>query len=314
MAHAFESGFFVNTPAWHGLGNVIHEAPTVQEGIIQAGLQWDVKLENLFMKDGRSVTHNAVIREDNNKVLGVVGPNWTPLQNLEAFDFFNSFLEEGHVKLESAGSLREGKIVWVLAKLSGAEGEVIKGDKIERYFLLSNGHDGKRAVSMGFTDVRVVCQNTLEMADRSEASKLIRVIHSKQVKHNMKTIKEIVDFGSERFVADMEKMKQLTRRGINQDDVRKFVEAVFFSKADLEKSVRMQNKFGTYMSKINELLETGAGSDIAGVRGTQYGLYNAATEFLTHHITDNDDRRLSQLWFGTTKQLNANALAYLLAA
>jgi hypothetical protein len=96
--------------------------------------------------------------------------------------------------------------------------------------------------------------------------------------------------------------------------VKKFVEAVFFSKADLEKSVRMANKRDLYLTKINELLEVGAGSDIAGVRGTKYGLYNAATEFLTHHITDNDDRRLSQLWFGVNKQLNENALAYLLTA
>lgn len=312
MAHAFESGFFVNQPAWHGLGNVIKTAPTVQEGIIQAGLQWEVETKPLYMSDGRMVTHNAVVRDDTDAILGVVGPNWTPLQNLDAFDFFNDFLDSNDVTLEAAGSLREGKIVWVLAKLKDATGEVIKNDPIERYFLLSNGHDGKRAVSMGFTDVRVVCQNTLEMADRSASSKLIRVIHSKQVKKNVNAIKDIVDMSQQRFRADLDKLKTLTKSGVNQEDIKKFVQVVFFKDSELS-STRSLNKHLSIVDKINELIEVGAGSDITGVRGTKYGLYQATTEFLTHHSHKNDDQRLSMLWFGKTKEINASALSYLMA-
>lgn len=312
MAHEFESGFFVAQPAWHNLGNLIKTAPTVQEGIIQANLQWSVETKPLYMADGRPVTHRAVVREDNNKVLGVVGPNWTPLQNLDAFDFFNDFIDSKEVSLESAGSLREGKIVWVLAKINRAVGEVISGDPIERYFLLSNGHDGKRAVSMGFTDVRVVCKNTLEMADSSANSKLIRVIHSKQIKQNVKTIQDVVRMSEERFSADLEKMRALTRKGINQEDVKKFVNYVFFNNQDL-KSTRANNKFSLITSKIEELIEVGMGADITGVKGTKYGLYNAATEYLTHHIHQDDDKRVSMMWFGKSKEQNKSALEYLLA-
>lgn len=314
MAHNFESGFFVNTPAWHNLGNVIENAPTVQEGIIQAGLQWDVTTHPLYMEDKRIVTHKAVLREDSKKILGVVGPNWTPLQNLEAFDFFNDFLESGEVELETAGSLRDGKIVWVLAKLKNATQEAIAGDPINRYFLLSNGHDGKRAVGMGFTDVRVVCNNTLTMAENSTQSKLIKVIHSKQIKRNVKTVRDVIDFSSQRFVADMEKMKKLTRSGINQNDIKKFVEVVFFPKFVLDDaSTRSKNKFTDIYDKINQLCEVGAGADIAGVKGTKYGLYQATTEYLTHHIHENDEQRLSQLWFGKSKEYSTTALSYLLA-
>lgn len=313
MAHNFESGFFVNTPAWHGLGNVIHEAPSVREGIIQAGLQWDVVTKPLFTADGTPVTHKAVIREDKNQVLGVVGPNWTPLQNMEAFDFFDGFLDTKEVDLESAGSLREGKIVWVLAKVKKGIGEVIKNDPIERYFLLSNGHDGKRAVSLGFTDVRVVCQNTLNLAESSAASKLIRVIHSKNVKQNTKEIKSIIDFSNERFVADLEKLKKLTKSGINQDDIKKYVEVLFFNSKEIT-STRATNKLTNIVQKINELIEVGAGADIPGVKGTKYGLYQATTEYLTHHITDDADKRLSMLWFGKNGEINKHALEYLLVA
>lgn len=315
MAHNFESGFFVNTPAWHGLGNLIENAPTVQEGIIKAGLQWGVETKPLFMADGRKVTHNAVVRDDNDSILGVVGPNWTPLQNMDAFDFFNDFLDSGEVELETAGSLREGRIVWVLAKLKNATQEALKNDPIDRYFLLSNGHDGKRAVSMGFTDVRVVCNNTLNLADNSASSKLIKVIHSKQVKQNVKTIRDVIDFSHQRFAADMEKMRALTKSGINQNDVKKFVEVIFFPKivGKDEISTRSKNKFQSTLDKINELIEVGAGSNIAGVKGTKYGLYQATTEYLTHHAFTNDDQRLTQMWFGKSKDQSIDALNYLLA-
>lgn len=313
MAHEFQSGFFVNTPAWHNLGKVIQQAPTVKDGIILAGLDWQVSTKDLFLEDKRTVSHKAVLRNDNNKILGVVGPNWTPFQNEESFSFFNDFLETNEVSLETAGSLREGKTVWVLAKIKNAIGEVVKNDPIERYFLLSNGHDGKRSVSLGFTDTRVVCQNTLNLADTSESSKLIRVIHSKKVHKNVDEIKSIIDMTSKRFIADLEKLKALTNKGINQKDVEMFVDKVFF-KFGQEKSTRAQNKYESTLEKINELLEIGAGSNIKGVRGTKYGLYQATTEYLTHHIYENDEKRLNQLWFGTNKQISSSALNILLEA
>lgn len=313
MAHEFESGFLVKEAAWHKLGTVIKEAPSVEEGIRLAGLDWNVRLENLFLKDGRAATPRAVLRETDNKILGYAGPSWTPLQNTEAFSFFNDFLETNEVELETAGSLKGGEKIWVLAKIKNAEGEIFKGDKIQRYFMLSNSHKAGVAVSVGFTDIRIVCKNTLALAERSENSKLIRVTHSKSVAKNLDEIKSIVNFSKNAFQADLEKMERLARMRVNQNDIKKFVEVIFFDPRTLD-SKRSQNKLSFITDKINELIEVGLGSDIKGVKGTGYGLYQATTEYLTHYDGSDYEQRLDKLWNGSNRTKNESALAYLLAA
>ena len=313
MAHQFESGFFVREAAWHKLGTVIQEAPSVEEGIRLAGLDWKVHLENLYLGDGRKAEPRAVVRETDKRILGYGGPNWTPLQNTEAFGFFNEFLQTNEVSLETAGSLKQGQRIWVLAKIKNGIGEVVKNDPIQRYFMLSNGHTRGIAVSVGFTDIRVVCKNTLALAEASENSKLIRVKHSRQVHANLNEVKSIIDFSTQSFRADLAKMESLTRRGINQNDIKKFVEVIFFDSRKIE-TPRMETKFKSTLNKIHELIEIGLGADIGGVQGTRYGLYNAATEFMTHYDGVDYESRLDKLWNGTNKGRNERALEYLLAA
>lgn len=313
MAHEFESGFLVKEAAWHKLGTVIEEAPTVEEGIKLAGLDWRVNMEDLFLADGRVTKQRAVIRETDKSILGYGGENWTPLQNTEAFSFFNDFLATGDVQLETAGSLRQGQRVWVLAKIKSAVGEVVKGDPIQRYFMLSNAHTRGIAVSVGFTDIRVVCKNTLAIAEEGGNSKLIKISHSKLVHQNLEEIKSIINFSTQGFQADLQKMESLVRRGINQKDVEKFVETIFFDPRTLD-SKRSQNKLGFITSKITELIESGLGSDIKGVQGNRYGLYQATTEYLTHYDGKDYEQRLDKLWNGANKGKNEKALEYLLAA
>lgn len=313
MSHEFESGFLVKEAAWHKLGTVIKEAPTVEEGIRLAGLDWKVEMENLFLADGRVTAQRAVIRQTDKSILGYGGQNWTPLQNTEAFSFFDEFLKTGDVELETAGSLRKGQRVWVLARIKSAVGEVIKGDPIQRYFMLSNAHTMGIAVSVGFTDVRIVCKNTMAMAEKSENSKLIRVTHSKKVAQNLDEIKSIINFSKQGFQADLQKMESLTRKGINQKDIAKFVETIFFDPRTLD-STRSKNKLSFITSKISELIEHGLGSDIKGVHGNAYGLYQATTEYLTHYDGKDYEQRLDKLWNGANKSKNEKALEYLLAA
>lgn len=313
MAHEFESGFLVKEAAWHKLGTVIQEAPTVEEGIRLAGLDWKVNLETMFLADGRPTTQRAVIRETDNSILGYGGSHWTPLQNTEAFSFFNDFLATGDVQLETAGSLRQGQRIWVLAKIKSAIGEVVKGDPIQRYFMLSNAHTKGFAVSVGFTDIRVVCKNTLAIAESSANSKLMRINHSSKVHQNLEEIKSIVNFSTQGFQADMQKMESLVRRGINQNDIKKFVEVIFFDPRTLD-SKRNDNKLSFITSKISELIELGLGADISGVQGNRYGLYQATTEYLTHYDGKDYEQRLDKLWNGANKNKNEKALEYLLAA
>jgi phage/plasmid-like protein (TIGR03299 family) len=317
MAHQLlenDTMISVKKAPWHNLGTILQAAPTTAEAIKLAGLDWEVGLEKIKLADDSlqgKITHKAVVRKDTGAVLGVVGPTWRPLQNRDAFAFFDSFIEAGQVEIETAGSLRNNKTVWILAKIAGLAGEAVKDDTIERYVLLSHGHDGTMAIRTGFTDVRVVCQNTLSASFNSEASKLIRIRHNSRIQQNLETVKQCMDLANSEFRANMDLLKKIANKDINQEDVKKFVRAVWFETTVLdgaEANIRSINNYNQRVQDMFRLIETGRGSDIPGVKGTLYGLYNAATEYLTHEASNSEETRLNSLWFGENARLNEKVL------
>src|SRR4029077_19321005 len=155
------------------------------------------------------VDHRAVRRTSDSKVLGVVGPRYAPLQNMDAFAWFQPCLDTREAALHTAGSLRGGRRIWVLAKLNRDPLVIAEGDEIEKFVLLSHGHDGSLAVRAGFTPIRVVCQNTLSMAHGSDASKLIRVKHTKDVLQNLANIREIMNLANAEFESTAEQYRRL---------------------------------------------------------------------------------------------------------
>src|SRR5678815_2693601 len=174
MAHEVESGMFVGQPAWHGLGTVLPNAPSIEDAIVCAGLDWTVKLAPLaIVADGRPVDHCATVRESDDSILGVVGPGYVPLQNREAFAWFQPMVESGAVTLEAAGSLREGRRIWILGRCADSSADIVPGDEVRQYLLLAHGHDGSLAIRVGFTSVRVVCANTLRASLESDESALV---------------------------------------------------------------------------------------------------------------------------------------------
>ena len=332
MSHDLEikngqaSMFSVKETPWHGLGHIIQEAPSIEEGIRLAGLDWKVALKpvGILGSGEQTLGYNAIVREDTGKSLGVVGPKYKPLQNKDAFNFFNPFIQSGQAKLETAGCLKDGKKVWILAEIVDGTSEVMNGDQIKRYVLLSDDKSGKQSVRVGFTTVRVVCQNTLSMAHQASDSndtkktldKLIRVRHTGQVVQNLESVRELMDLETKNFLATMDMYKQLTRRDINQADIQRFVEMTWFSnhfdnygQINNDKlHTRTANRLKSTVEQISELVETGMGSDINGVKGTVWGLYNAGTEFLTHHANSDNEKRLNSLWFGDNEKVNAKML------
>jgi phage/plasmid-like protein (TIGR03299 family) len=306
MAHHItktDQMFSVKETPWHRLGKVVEQAPSISEGLQLANLDWTVKTVPLFTKENIQVTHKAVVREDTNHILGVVGPNWTPLQNKDAFNFFNDFIEQKVASLETAGSLRGGEIVWVLAKINIDPIEVVKNDPIERYILLSNGHNGLLAVRAGFTNIRVVCNNTLTIAHNSEESKLLRVKHTSNVKTNLDLIQTIMNVQQSQFVADIDKMRLLTKSDIVKKDIEKFVKMTFFKNKPVETERQIHN-VNKMVLQLEDLIENGKGADIKNVKGTMWNLYNAATEYTTHLSSKTDESRLHSLWFGQNSKLN----------
>src|SRR5207248_9676074 len=137
------------------------------------------------------VEHQAVRRKSDNRILGVVGPKYHVLQNRAAFQWFQPFLDAKEAALHTAGSLCEGCRVWVLANLNRDPLVIAPGDEVEKFILLSHGHDGSLAVRVGFTPIRVVCANTLALAHRADASKLIRLKTSKDLHEKLANDREV---------------------------------------------------------------------------------------------------------------------------
>lgn len=170
-----ESMFYVRSVPWHGLGTKVDEALTSKEALVAAGLDWNVIQKNV-MTDYYNIIdgYKANIRESDGKVLGVVSDRYKIVQNVEAFMFTDSLVEHG-VCYETAGSLQEGKRVWLLAKLP--DSYRLADEKVDPYIVFSNSHDGSGAIKAAMTPVRVVCQNTLNLA-LSDAKRSWSTIHT----------------------------------------------------------------------------------------------------------------------------------------
>lgn len=317
MAHQIESMFFMGETPWHGLGNRVTEALTVEQAIKQAGLDWAVRKEEIQLKIAPDlyVPGYATVREINQKidVLGVVGPRYTPLQNTEAFNFFNPLVESGLVTLETAGSLSDGKKIWVMARINdNSDMSIVGDDTVRKFILLSNSHDGTTAVRCGFTPVRVVCANTLAMAHSTGESQLIRLRHSKSVVANLESLREVMNVANANFESTADQFRQLARKQISRADLEKYVKVCLEvnpnAKAD-EISTRKANQIADVIS----LFESGRGMDMKGVKGTVWAAYNAVTEYLTHNAGNSADSRYNSLWFGNGAVRNQVALTEAMA-
>jgi phage/plasmid-like protein (TIGR03299 family) len=302
MAHLVENMFSVKATPWHKLGNIIQEAPSTAEGIKLAGLDWGVTTKPLFTADGTAVQANGIVRETDGRVLGVVGKRYTPLQNSEAFSFFDPFLASGEASLETAGSLRNGERIWVLAKLNKAPIEVSGNDVVDKYLLLSNGHDGVMGVRVSLTPVRVVCSNTLSMAHTAQESKFIRIMHSKKVVENLEKVREVVNIAENAFKATEEQMRIMAKRNINQADLRKYVEVALSLNMDTERAELLNERI---IDRVVELFDLSPGSIEAG--HTYWGAYNAANYYLANEAGREQDTRLNSIWFGANRKKDQNA-------
>lgn len=300
------STVFLGNPGWTGLGQKI-DGKTFWEAFQMANMDWDVLTRPLFNEIGGEVPAQEVYRGDTGAHLGVVGPRWTPLQNRHAFEVFEPLVDSGDLVLNTAGVLFGGKRIWVLCELNLDNAEIVPGDEVAKFALLSNGHDGKLAVHFGFTPIRVVCANTEAMARSCEASKLIRVRHHRFVKQNVEKLRDIMNLANQEFEATAEQYRFLASRQINEADLHKYVKVVMGAgdKDDEDISTRMSN----IISDVENLFANGQGNNLPHVAGTWWAAYNGVTEYLSYIKGRTDETRYDSLWFGQNKLMNENALA-----
>ena len=305
MPAAVENMMFVGETPWHGLGNKVDEGINVGDAIVAAGLDWEVGLKDLQTIDGVPVSHRATYRKTDGSILGVVGPRYTPLQNKDAFDWFQPFLDANECSIHTAGSLHAGQKVWVLAQLNRDNSEIVRGDEVCKFILLSNSHDGSTAIRVGYTPIRVVCVNTLAFAHSHTNSKLIRIRHTRSSQKNLESVRDIMDNINAEFEATAEQYRFLASRNFNQKDVEKYVKVVLGldKTADEDIKTRTRNIMDDILTRIN-----GPKQSATGVAGTWWAAYNGFNEYLNYAKGRTEDNRLDSLWFGLNANDNIKAL------
>jgi phage/plasmid-like protein (TIGR03299 family) len=312
MAHCLtntDAMFTVREPAWHDLGHVLPEHLTAEEAM-QLVCNWEVEQHALMTQFGVPVSHKANIRSDNGAVLGVVGPDYTPLQNAQAFGFFDAVTGTGEAKYETAGTLHGGKKVWMLAKTSSVM-EVVPGDVVEEYLLLSNSHDGSSAVRMLWTPTRVVCQNTLTAALNGNSGKTsFKARHTSGVMARVTEAQDILGLARKHHDQTLAAYSHMAETRPTEEEVKEVLERLFPEREDAVRDTWTEPRF-----KVRELYDSSETCNLQGMEETGWGLYNALTEFNQYYRRDvNAERRFESSYFdGTIAEQNAEALQAVLA-
>ena len=322
MSHELEirngeaSMFYTGETPWHGLGIKLDRPATAKEAMAAAKLDWEVTKLPLYVHGSAEPTkvYNkyGVVRKDlcddkDCRVLGVVGSQYTPLQNKEAFEFFDPIVRKDAAVYHTAGVLGQGQRVWILAKLP-SDIRVIGDDIVNKFLLLSNSHDGNSAVQVKFTPIRVVCSNTLTMA--LSQGPMIRIAHTKDMKERLRQAERLLGIVHD-YYNDIEKdFTAMTRVRMNNERLGGYLKLVFPEPKDPD------NQKAFRRIQDNRLLaehffDQGKGTEIKGVRGTLWAAYNGVTELIDHRrFGFSDSRRLSSVWFGDGYLTKAKAFRF----
>ncbi len=320
MAHELEirngraSMMYVGEPPWHGLGTPLAEPATAEEAIQAADLDWEVTKvplrvvhENISrpLKD-----HFAIVRQDlwqtpDHPILGVVGKQYAPLQNREAFAFFDPIVGQNAAVYHTAGALGYGERVWILAKLPEPI-RVIGEDTTDKYLLLSNSHDGSSAVQVKFTPIRVVCQNTLTMALRQGPT--VRVVHNASMRDRLAQAEALLGIVNTHYQRIEEAFQEMVRVQIDQRRLNAYLQDVFPDPAEPEDEAAWK-KTRAHREASERHFVHGRGNDQPGVQGTLWAAYNGIAEYVDYQLTGSraSERRLDSVWFGQGYLIKARA-------
>ncbi len=275
MAANVESMFSVREKPWHGLGTIVMEAPSSAEALRLAGLDWEVVQEPVCTGYGEPVEgYRANVRSTDRRVLGVVSDRYKVVQNVEAFRFTDELLGKG-VRYETAGSLQEGRKVWLLARLPREY--IIAGERISPYLVFSNTHDGSGSVKVAVTPVRVVCNNTLNLA-LTTASRSFSMMHTGDIRGKIEEARDTL-FLAEKYMDCLGvEFEQLRRQKVTDAQVREYVERLL----PMEKEPTPIQSKNTLRLRQDMMRRYYDAPDLKKVGNNAYRFINAVSDFATH--------------------------------
>lgn len=276
MAANVESMFYVREKPWHGLGTMVAEAPNSTAALRLAGLDWNV-IQKDIMTVGGSVTipgFKANVRDTDGSVLGIVTDRYRVVQNAEAFSFTEALLGEG-VCYETAGSLQGGRRTWILARLPHQY--IINGEEITPYLVFMNAHDGSSAIKVAMTPVRVVCQNTLNLA-LSTAKRSWSFNHTGDISGKLDETRDTLLYAGQYMTELGKTFGKLSRIKLSDGKVTEFINALF---PDADGGSLQQRR---NIQKMREDMKARYydAPDLADVGMNGYRFINAVSDFATH--------------------------------
>lgn len=275
MAANVETMFYVRETPWHGLGTRVMEAPSSKEALGLAGLDWKVVQEPVYTQAEELIEgYKANVRDTDRKVLGVVTNRYRIIQNEEAFGFTDALLGEG-VRYETAGSLQGGRKVWLLARLPHEY--IISGERISPYLVFSNAHDGSGAVRVALTPIRVVCNNTLNLA-LSTAKRSWSMMHTGNVQEKLEEAKDTL-FRAETYMDSLGKeFDELRKKKLTDKQVMDYIEILL----PMEDNTTPQQRKN--ISRLREDMGRRYfdAPDLKTVGKNAYRFINAVSDFATH--------------------------------
>lgn len=285
---------------WHGLGVPVSDDMTPQEMMVAAGLDWEVEKVDTFIRykgDNVATGHQALVRSTDGKILTQVGKDWNPVQNSEAFDFFTDFVSAGDMVMDTAGSLKDGRLVWALADVRDGF-SLFGGDEVKGYLLFSNPHMYGKSIDVKFVMERVVCNNTLTVALNEKNQPSVRVSHRSEF--NADSVKEILGLGHNKVEKFKEAAEFLGSKRYTDEQLTQFFGVVF------GKSTREKEDLARTAKEAMGYVENQPGDNFAP--GTWWNAYNAVTYMTNHKLGRSVDTRMSSAWFGGNAKRNVNAL------
>ena len=315
MSHLVETMAYAGAVPWHGLGVEVGNDLSVYEMLEAAGLNWKVKKIPTFYevqelgetnfagfrmnKTKRFATgKDALVRASDNSILSMVSGNWQPCQNDEAFEIFEEFVDRNELEMHTAGSLKDGKIVWGLAKMK-SQFVLFDNDVTEQYLLLVNPHEYGKAIHVRNTPIRVVCNNTLSFSLSGDAK--ISANQSHHTTFDAQGMKESIGIAT----LQLEKYADIARfigsKRFTEGGVQAYFDEVFPNQSVVRKKDHSRNAM-----MAMELLETQPGAEFGA--GTYWNAFNTVT-YMADHLNGIDvDKRMHSAWFGANATRKVRAL------
>ncbi|WP_421257959.1 DUF932 domain-containing protein [Aeromonas sp. 600886] len=294
MAHLIDTMAYTGQTPWHGLGNVLPPQQSLDIWLQAAGMNWTIEQSDVMFNVASDALHirpysdsKVLYRSDTLAPLSVVSSRYNVVQPHEVLHFYQDLVEAGGFELETAGSLKGGRKLWALAK-TGQDLKLKGNDLVKSYLLLATSCEGTLCTTAQFTSLRVVCNNTLQMALRGTTG-AIKVPHSTQF--DAAAVKGSLGLGLSHWDEFKTQTKALAQRPVAPEEALRFF-------SDL------------LAQPLDELYQgAGMGSELASSRNTAWGLVNAVTEYVDHHRrARSQDHRLDSARFGQGAQLKSQAL------